>query len=203
MQIYKYIITLAIIIILFKIIERILVSNWEISRIDKATGPEFEQFLCYKFQKMGYRVRHTGRSGDFGADLILYKGKEKIVVQAKRYRGKVDQTAVREAAAAVAYYKADRAIVVTNSTFTDAAISLAKSNHVELFNRDWIKRVTARGDLKNSLSSLTKEKEDNLYVLEFEYKRKISGGDENPTAAELSHLIDEYLNDHGYMVERY
>ena len=38
--------------------------------------------------------------------------------------------------AAIKYYNADSAIVITNSYFTKSAIKLAKVNNVELWDRD-------------------------------------------------------------------
>ncbi len=41
--------------------------------------------------------------------------------------------AVQEVVGSIAYYKADRAMVVTNSNFTKSARDLAKRNEVELW----------------------------------------------------------------------
>ena len=43
--------------------------------------------------------------------------------------------AVQEVVGSIAYYKADRAMVVTNSNFTKSARDLAKRNEVELWGR--------------------------------------------------------------------
>ena len=43
---------------------------------------------------------------------------------------------VQEAVAAVGYYKATRAILITNRYFTRPAVDLAKANNVELWDRD-------------------------------------------------------------------
>lgn len=192
-----YAIVFILILIAFTVIERKIISNWGMKQIDKSSGVEFERFLKLKFQSMGYRVRHTGKSGDYGADLILYKNKEKIVVQAKRYRGYVGQDAVREAVSAIAFYKATRAIVVTNSTFTDAAKRLAKSNHVELYDREWVKKVAGKGEI-----SFREEEAPTVEgrCIQLCYKREISA-DFPFDAKELSHLIDEYLCDAGYTIK--
>jgi hypothetical protein len=62
------------------------------------------------------------------------------VVQTKRQAARVGQPAVREAAAARAYYSVHRAVVVTNSYFTRTAIVLAASNNVDLWDRDALSR---------------------------------------------------------------
>ena len=109
-----------------------------IRQADKMTGDEFEQYLETHFKKHGYRVKRVGQTGDFGADLILYKRFSKIVVQAKRYSKNVGVAAVQQVISAKAYYHADYAMVVTNSHFTSAAKKMAKECEVSLWDRDTI-----------------------------------------------------------------
>lgn len=96
------------------------------------TGVDFENVLKRIYESYGYKVSGTKTSGDQGADLILEKEGKKTVVQAKYYSSSVGNSAVQEVTAAIAYYKADKGIVVTNSTFTSSAISLASANNIEL-----------------------------------------------------------------------
>ena len=103
--------------------------------IDLMSGQQFELRLAEAFQHAGYRVKHVGGSGDFGTDLVLEQDGVRTVVQAKRRSGSVGQPTVREAAAARAHYGARRAMVVTNSVFTESARALAASNAVELWDR--------------------------------------------------------------------
>lgn len=107
-----------------------------IVEIDKMSGIQFENFLSLLFQDLGFSVKTTPRTGDFGADLILHKDNRKIVVQAKRYAKSVGIKAVQEVSSAVKHYKADEAWVVTNSSFTNAANELSKSNQVKLISRE-------------------------------------------------------------------
>jgi len=107
-----------------------------IKEIDQMTGEEFEQFLGELFKKRGFKITYTSISGDYGADLILRDGDEKIAVQAKRYSGNVGVKAVQEVIGAVKMYDADEAWVVTNSYFTKQATKLAEINEVYLIDRD-------------------------------------------------------------------
>jgi len=70
------------------------------------------------------------------------------VVQAKRYQGTLGLDAVQEASAARLFYGAVRAIVVTTSTFTAPAKTLAQTTGVELWDRyrlhEELDSVTAR-----------------------------------------------------------
>lgn len=112
----------------------------DIKRIDTMDGIDFEHYLAVHFRKQGYRVTVTPPEHDYGVDLILRKGKEKIAVQAKRYNFSksynVTYRAVQEVAAGMKYYKCNSGMVVTNSSFTEAAINLAKCNNIEMWDRN-------------------------------------------------------------------
>jgi len=108
---------------------------------DRMTGEEFEDWLAILFRAAGWRVRHTRTTGDFGADLVLGHGAvDEMVVQAKRQGRPVGVAAVQQAAAARLHYGTPEAMVATNSTFTPAAIELAASTGVILWDRDDIAR---------------------------------------------------------------
>lgn len=114
-------------------------NKFSIDKLDSITGYEFEYFLRDLFQKMGYEVKNTTLSNDQGADLIVNKLGDKISVQAKRYSGSVGNKAIQEVVASIKHYKADRGVVVTTNYFTQQAINLAKSNNIELINREGLK----------------------------------------------------------------
>lgn len=109
-------------------------------KIDKLSGRSFEKYLLAQFRHLGYHVTLTDASHDYGADLVIKKHGEKIVVQAKHYERNVGIAAVQEAVGSIAYYDADRAMVVTNSGFTKSAWNLAGQNDVELWGRDVIRK---------------------------------------------------------------
>lgn len=111
-------------------------SKAGIADIDKLNGKEFEEYLEVFFKKLGYQVHRTPYQGDYGADLIIRKDNIKTVVQAKRYTRSVGVKAVQEAAAAKDYYRGDKAMVVTNSYFSQQAKKLASATQVELWDRE-------------------------------------------------------------------
>lgn len=98
------------------------------------SGYDFEAFLHGLFKRLGYRSQLTSMSGDYGADLVLIdpRTRERIVVQAKHYRGNLGLKPVQEVVAARQHYQADACWVVTNSRFTAAAQQLAADNAVVL-----------------------------------------------------------------------
>ncbi len=107
-----------------------------IADIDKMEGRQFELYLGHLFRGHGYIAEVTQSAVDYGADLIISKGGNKIVVQAKRYSKNVGLKAVQEVYTAMNHYKASEAWVVTNSDYTEQTYNLAKSNGVRLINRE-------------------------------------------------------------------
>lgn len=97
------------------------------------TGHDYERVVAAYLRNKGYnRVEVTKGSGDYGVDIIAHKGKKKYAVQCKYYTSPVSLGAVQEVIAGKAMYKCNAAMVVTNSTFTEAAEKLAKQNGVKL-----------------------------------------------------------------------
>lgn len=104
--------------------------------IYEMSGADYEQYVAYVLSANGYTdVRVTQTSGDFGVDVIACKDSDRYAVQCKKYRSKVGNSAVQEVVAGMRYYNCDRAMVITNSTFTPAARTLAKANDVILVDR--------------------------------------------------------------------
>lgn len=107
-------------------------SNQEDS-ISIESGIDFENFLFSHIRKNfpHISIELTPATGDQGADLVVSTTKSKIVIQAKYYAGKVGNVAVQQVVAAKSYYDADASMVVTNSIYTQSAISLAlKTNTI-------------------------------------------------------------------------
>lgn len=97
------------------------------------TGHEYEHLVAKYLKNHGYSgVKVTQASGDFGVDVIAHKDGKKYAVQCKMYNGAVGVGAVQEVVAGQAHYGCDRAMVITNSTYTKAAYALADDNGVIL-----------------------------------------------------------------------
>lgn len=109
--------------------------EYTLEYVDSLTGHQFEAFVKHLLERMGYACRLTPGSNDQGIDIIATGAAGQVGVQAKCYTGKVGNSAVQEVVAGVAHYGLDRALVVTNSSFTPAAVRLAASNGVSLWGR--------------------------------------------------------------------
>lgn len=111
-----------------------------IPEIDGMTGRDFESKMALLFEDKGFRVEQTPYIGDWGADLVLSRDGQRTVVQVKRWNCRVGPGAIQEVVAAKAKYGCQRALVVTNSLFTEAAAELARANGVGLWDRHRLAR---------------------------------------------------------------
>lgn len=109
--------------------------------VDEMNPYSFELLLGMIFECQGFHVIETPKSGDQGADVLIEKAGEKIVVQAKLYTDTVGNKAVQEAFSAKEFFRCHKAMVVTNNHFTQSARQLAERNNVILVGRDQFERL--------------------------------------------------------------
>ena len=76
---------------------------------------------------------------DFGADVIAEKDDVRYAIQCKRYDSPVGISAVQEVIASKSLHDCHVACVLTNSSFTPAAVELARKNLVILWDRNKLK----------------------------------------------------------------
>ena len=97
-------------------------------------GHKFEHKCAQMLRRKGFHhVEVTKKSGDQGVDIIAYRHFSKYAIQCKYYSYPVGNKAVQEVYAGGKYYDCDRCIVMTNGTFTKAAISAAIKLDVKLW----------------------------------------------------------------------
>lgn len=111
---------------------------WELIKLPFAkdkplTGVEYEHRVAAYLKRKGYwGVKVTQASSDYGIDITAHKHGKKYAIQCKYYSQPVGISAVQEAYAGKAHYGCSEAMVITNSTFTSAAKTLAAENGVKL-----------------------------------------------------------------------
>lgn len=130
------------------------VSHLSIHRIDRMDGIEFEEYLQIQFKKLGLNAEITPPSADYGADIILQKKKHTIAVQVKRYNGNIGVKAIQEVIGSMAYYEADKGLVVSNSYYTKNAETLAEANNIILWDRDVLLRLIAKENMSAYIAEL-------------------------------------------------
>ncbi len=107
-----------------------------INEINQMSSDEFEELLSHLFKQQGYQVKQIPKSDGIGADLLLKKEKDVIVVQAKRRSIEIGASAVKELVLAAENYNANKKWIVTNRDYTSDAILQAHLKSVTLLNRD-------------------------------------------------------------------
>ncbi|KRM72430.1 restriction endonuclease [Lacticaseibacillus brantae] len=114
----------------------------KLEQVDLMDGEQFEHFCAYLLRRNGYRrIEVTQFSGDQGVDIKARKNGESIGFQCKRYSGLVGNKAVQEVWAGREFYHLDRAVVLTNSQFSDSAQELAEQLGVTLMDRITLRRL--------------------------------------------------------------
>ena len=119
-----------------------------LSDVDSMDGLEFERYLANLLRKRGYTDIKLTEKYDYGIDIIAKKDGLTWGIQAKGYKDLVKAAAVRQTYTAMNRYKCDRAMVITNSVFSNPAKILATDNHIVLVDRtilsQWIYEAERR-----------------------------------------------------------
>lgn len=106
-------------------------------RFQDITPYLFEDFIAFSLERDGYVVTQTPKSGDYGADLIVEKDGRKTAIQVKRYQSqqKVGVAEINHIIAAREFYRTDDSLVITTSSYTQAAAKMAAGTETYLW--DW------------------------------------------------------------------
>ncbi|MGV0720646.1 restriction endonuclease [Mycolicibacterium elephantis] len=105
-----------------------------IDAIDRMTGVQFEVYVAGMLRSLGRKVTMTPTVGDFGVDLIV---DDLFAVQCKRQSKPVGTAAVQEVTAGARMHNCSQlTFIVSNQTFTPAAVKLANVTSCGLYGRD-------------------------------------------------------------------
>lgn len=107
------------------------------SRFSITMSPiEYESFVADQLKAKGWSTQTTKGSGDQGVDVIADRNGIRAVIQCKLYSSAVGNAAVQQVIGGKAFYNAQIAIVISNSTYTPAAKQLAAVTGVKLLHHD-------------------------------------------------------------------
>lgn len=112
----------------------LLRSQQSIQGIRALSWQDFERLLAAYYEGQGYAVDRRGGAGaDGGIDLVLRRGRERVLVQAKNWRtASVNVSVVREMRGLIAVHQATRGVVVSSGSFTKEAARFGSDHGVEL-----------------------------------------------------------------------
>jgi restriction system protein len=119
----------------FKLRHRSVKLNRSMAQIDSMSGLDFEKYVAALLKQQGYTKIRLTEKFDYGVDIIAHKDGIRWGIQTKRYSSLCKKAAVEQVVAGLRYYHCDRAMVVTNSTFSKQAKELAKHNDCVLIDR--------------------------------------------------------------------
>ena len=113
-----------------------------VSSIDGMGGHDFEYFCADLLRKNGFfEVSVTKGSGDQGVDVLATKDGIKYAIQCKNYVSALGNTPVQEVHAGKTFYSCHVGVVMTNSTFTPGAKTLAQATGVLLWDRATLQKM--------------------------------------------------------------
>lgn len=107
---------------------RTKISFWQ-----NLSGKQFEKELSNLFEKQGYKVQRTGRSGDQGIDIIL---NGEIIVQCKSHKNKVSPSAIRDLIGTLQNSGFKKGILASTNGFSVGVYDYIKNNDIKLMTSD-------------------------------------------------------------------
>ena len=130
------------------------------SDVSKLNGHEFESLVEKLVQKMGFITEERKLAADGGIDILatsyvpMFEGK--YVIQCKRWTSPIGEPVLRDLYGVVHSKNANKGILITNSTFTEAAIEFARNKELELIDGDKLQDLLQKHEILISERSLVR-----------------------------------------------
>ncbi len=128
-----------------KELEKWLAQEHTLEEWKKVDPRQFEKLTALIFQRLGYRTRVIGGSGDQGIDVIAQRQEKRIFIQCKRV-SKVQPKQIREFYGAIVdkLKAGDKGIFVTSGLYTAEDKQFAREKNIELIDGLLLKRLAER-----------------------------------------------------------
>ena len=123
--------------------------------VDRLSDKEFEFFIGWLFEELGYEVQSEAHSTHLGVDLVASKDGETIAIQARRYpkTHKVSDSIVLLSQEAKRLWECKKSIVLVTTYFTQKAMADAQSLNIELWDSDTLESKIGESKEKNQPKS--------------------------------------------------
>jgi len=106
--------------------------------VQEKTGICFEEKCLKLLEKLEFTCRRTAITGDGGVDIVATSNQPLFsgiyIVQCKNWKNPVGEPPVRDLYGVVASENANKGILITSSTFTEAAQNFARGKNIELID---------------------------------------------------------------------
>jgi HJR/Mrr/RecB family endonuclease len=120
--------------------------------IDRLNPNLFEASIAALYKKQGFEIYLTPYSNDKGVDVVVLKNGENYLIQVKQTKSLVGNEAIQEICTAKNYYENKfneqfNLLTVTNNDYSSSAKILAKTNDIQLFNRNHLENLINTTDI--------------------------------------------------------
>jgi HJR/Mrr/RecB family endonuclease len=120
--------------------------------IDRLNPNLFEASIAALYKKQGFEIYLTPYSNDKGVDVVVLKNGENYLIQVKQTKSLVGNEAIQEICTAKKYYENKfneqfNLMTVTNNDYSSSAKILAKTNDIQLFNRNFLEILINTNDI--------------------------------------------------------
>jgi HJR/Mrr/RecB family endonuclease len=120
--------------------------------IDRLNPNLFEASIAALYKKQGFEIYLTPYSNDKGVDVVVLKNGENYLIQVKQTKSLVGNEAIQEICTAKNYYENKfneqfNLLTVTNNDYSSSAKILAKTNDIQLFNRNHLENLINTNDI--------------------------------------------------------
>jgi restriction system protein len=128
--------------------------------LNEMSWRDFEFLVGEYFRRRQFSVEETKDGADGGVDLIAKKGREKYLIQCKKWKTSlVGVKVVRELLGAMVGAGATGGIVVTSGEFTKDAIAFARANNIVLLDgKELHKNMKSHPEFESNSEGKTKRK---------------------------------------------
>jgi HJR/Mrr/RecB family endonuclease len=120
--------------------------------IDRLNPNLFEASIAALYKKQGFQIFLTPYSNDKGVDVVVLNNGENYLIQVKQTKSLVGNDAIQEICTAKNYYENKfkeqfKLLTVTNNDYSSSAKILAKSNNIQLFNRNQLENLIITNEI--------------------------------------------------------
>jgi HJR/Mrr/RecB family endonuclease len=120
--------------------------------LDRLNPSLFEASIAALYKKQGFEIYLTPYSNDKGVDVVVLKNGENYLIQVKQTKSLVGNEAIQEICTAKNYYENKfneqfNLLTMTNNDYSSSAKILAKTNDIQLFNRNHLENLINTNDI--------------------------------------------------------
>jgi len=127
-------------------------KSLSLTEIDRLVPNLFEASIAALYKKQGFEIYLTPYSNDKGVDVVALKNDENYLIQVKQTKTLVGNEAIQEIYTAKKYYESKfnerfNLKAVTNNEYSSSAKILARTNDVQLLNRNQLENLIVTNEI--------------------------------------------------------